>query len=567
MNPLSVDWRFTLAAALIAGVAVTGCSQGNEETPSASQNQTQPASAESEQRTSANTHPVTGAPLAEEQVFTYRALDESSSLDPQMVEDVDGSYIVRDLFEGLLNTDEQGNLVPGVAERYESADDNQTWTFYLREDAQWSDGKPVTAQDFVYAWQRAVNPELASPYAWYMQLMAIENAEAIINGEAEPSTLGVEAVDDYTFKVKLTRPLPYFPQMVTHSTTFPSPKWVIEEHGEEWTKPANLVGNGAFVLTEHVINERLVRERNERYWNNDENLMDKVVTLVINDENQALNRYDAGEIDKTEIPAGQYPRLEKEKPEQTHVIPRLCTYYYAFNNEVEPFDDARVRQALSYAIDRNIIVDNVLQGGQYPAYTFTPELTAGFTPPEVDFGGMTQEQRDQAAKDLLAEAGYGPDNPLNTTILYNTSEAHKKVAIAIQQMWKEKLGVNTTLENQEWKTFLTSRSDGNYEVARAGWCGDYNEASTFLDLMQSGSGYNDANYESEEYDQLVEEAKTLSDPNPVYTQMETLIAKDMPNAPIYHYTDAILLKPYVKGWPFEDVQQNIYSKNLYIVAH
>ncbi len=512
-------------------------------------------------------HPETGEALADEQVFTYRALDESSSLDPQVVEDVDGSYIVRDLFEGLLNSDAQGNLVPGVAERYESSNNNQTWTFYLREDAKWSDGKPVTANDFVYAWRRAVDPELASPYAWYMSLMAIENVDAILEGEKDKETLAVEAVDDYTFRVQLTRPLPYFPQMVTHATTFPSPQWVIEEHGEEWTKPANFVGNGAFVLTEHVINERLVRERSETYWDNENNMMDKVVTLVINDENQALNRYDAGEVDKTEIPAGQYPRLEKESPDEAHSIPRLCSYYYAFNNEVAPFDDVRVRQALSYAIDRDIIIDNVLQGGQFPAYTFTPELTAGFTPPDVAFGQMTQAERDAKAKELMAEAGYSTSNPLKTTILYNTSESHKKIAIAVAAMWKQKLGVNATLENQEWKTFLTTRSDGNFEIARAGWCGDYNEASTFLDLMQSESGYNDANYVSEEYDALAEKAKTMEDPSAAYTDMEELIAVDMPNAPIYHYADSLMIKPYVKGWPYEDVQQNIYSKELYIVEH
>lgn len=512
-------------------------------------------------------HPETGEVLAEEQVFTYRALDESSSLDPQVVEDVDGSYIVRDLFEGLLNSDAEGNLIPGVAERYESNDDNTVWTFYLRDNAKWSDGKPVTANDFVYAWKRAVDPELASPYAWYMSLMAIENVDAILDGSMDKGELGVEAVDDYTFRVQLTRPLPYFPQMVTHATTFPSPQWVIEEHGQEWTKPSNFVGNGAFVLTEHVINERLVRERNELYWDNENNMMDKVVTLVINDENQALNRYDAGELDKTEIPAGQYPRLEKERPDEAHSIPRLCAYYYAFNNDVEPFDDVRVRKALSYAIDRDIVINNILQGGQVPAYTFTPELTAGFTPPDVEFGQMTQAERDAKAKELMAEAGYGPSNPLNTSILYNTSESHKKIAIAVAAMWKQKLGVNATLENQEWKTFLTTRSDGNFEIARGGWCGDYNEASTFLDLMQSESGYNDANYDSAEYDRLAAEAQTMSDPSANYTKMEQLIAEDMPNAPVYHYTDVIMLKPYVKGWPFEDVQQNIYSKDLYIVKH
>lgn len=564
MKPIAIDWRLSLAATLIAGVTLAGCSQGGEDATSQTSSDEPSESAETREA-AGDAHPVTGEPLADEQVFTYRALDESSSLDPQLVEDVDGSYIVRDLFEGLLNSDEQGNVIPGVAERYET-EDNQTWTFHLRDDAQWSDGEPVTAQDFVYAWRRAVDPELASPYAWYMSLMALENVEAILDGEIPPSELGVEAIDETTLRVSLSRPLPYFAQMVTHATTFPAPQWVIEEHGDDWTKPGNLVGNGAFVLTEHVINERLVRERNELYWDNENNLMDRVVTLVINDENQALNRYDAGELDKTDVPAGQYPRLESEYPDQAHVFPQLCNYYYIFNTNVEPFDDPRVRRALSYAIDRNVVVDKVLQGGQYPAYTFTPTLTAGFTPPDVAWGEWTQEERDARAVELLAEAGYGPDNPLETSLLYNTDEAHRKVAIAVSSMWEEKLGVDAELENQEWTTFLTTRSEGNFEIARGAWCGDYNEPSTFLDLMQSRSGYNDANYDSEEYDRLLAEAQTQSDPSANYTALEELIAVDMPNAPVYHYTEVIMLKPDVKGWPFDDIQQNIYSRNLYIVA-
>ncbi|MEP4548404.1 MAG: peptide ABC transporter substrate-binding protein [Saccharospirillum sp.] len=565
IKPIAMDWRLTLAATLITGVTLAGCSQGPEDTASQSSS-SEPAESSQSQASSGMAHPVTGETLAEEQVFTYRALDESSSLDPQLVEDVDGSYIVRDLFEGLLNSNEQGDLIPGVAERYET-EDNQTWTFHLRDNAQWSDGEPVTANDFVYAWRRAVDPDLASPYAWYMSLMALENVEAILEGELPPSELGVEAIDESTLRVSLSRPLPYFAQMVVHGTTFPAPQWVIEEHGEDWTKPGNLVGNGAFVLTEHVVNERLVRERNERYWDNENNLMDRVVTLVINDENQALNRYDAGELDKTDVPAGQYPRLESELPDEAHVFPQLCNYYYIFNNEVEPFDDPRVRQALSYAIDRNVIVNNVLQGGQYPAYTFTPALTAGFTTPDVEWGQWTQAERDARAVELLAEAGYGPENPLETSLLYNTDEAHRKVAIAVSSMWQEKLGVTATLENQEWTTFLTTRSEGDFDIARGAWCGDYNEASTFLDLMQSDSGYNDAGYASEEYDRLAAEAQTELDPGTQYTAMEELIAADMPNAPVYHYTEVIMLKPDVKGWPFDDIQQNIYSRNLYKVAN
>lgn len=516
----------------------------------------------------AEVHPETDEKLADEQVFKYQTIDEISSFDPQLVEDVEGSRIARNLFEGLLNADKQGNPSPGVAERYESNDDNTVWTFYLREDAKWSDGTPVTAQDFEYAWKRAVDPELASPYAWYMSLMAMENVSAIIDGEMDKSELGVEALDDYTLQVNLTRPLPYFPQMVMHATTFPAPKWVIEEHGDEWTKPGNLVGNGAYVLDSFTVGERTVLKRNPQYWNNEDTIIDQVEVYVVNDENQALTRYQAGEFDKIKpIPAGQYPRLEEEYPDEAHAFPILCSYYYTINTDVEPFDDARVRKALSYALDRDVIVNNVTQGGQFPAYTFTPELTAGFTPPTVDFATMTQAERDAKAKELLEEAGYGPDNPLSFDLLYNTSESHRSIAVVASAMWKEKLGIDVTLENQEWQTYLTTRSEGNFDVARAGWCGDYNEASTFLDLMQSDSGYNDANYESEEYDELIAEAKTMQDPSEKYTQMELLIAEDMPIIPIYHYTETMMLKPYVKGWRFDDVQQNTYARELYIVEH
>ncbi|MBV6638627.1 MAG: peptide ABC transporter substrate-binding protein, partial [Mameliella sp.] len=241
-----------------------------------------------------------GTQLAADQTFTYRVLDEFSSFDPQVVEDVNGSEVVRDLFEGLYNQNADGEIVPGVALSHTVSEDNMTYTFTLRDDARWSDGKPVTAGDFVYAWQRAVNPELASPYAWYMELMSIQNGAAIIAGEKPITDLGVSAPDDHTLVVHLSQPLPYFAKMVTHATTFPSPKWAIEEHGQEWTRPGNIVSNGAYVLTEHVPKERSVRERNEMYWDNDKTVLERVVTLVIGDEAQGLTRWRAGEVDKTD---------------------------------------------------------------------------------------------------------------------------------------------------------------------------------------------------------------------------------------------------------------------------
>ncbi|MBL1435834.1 MAG: peptide ABC transporter substrate-binding protein [Rhodobacteraceae bacterium] len=510
---------------------------------------------------------MAGDTLAADQTFTYRVLDEHSSVDPQIVEDVSGSEIVRDLFEGLMNQDADGNLIPGVATGYTTNEEKNVYTFTLREDAKWSNGEPVTAGDFVYAWQRLVDPNTASPYSWFGELMSIEGVGPVLAGEADPSTLGVTAIDDHTLEVRLTASLPYFALMTTHGSTFPSPQAVIEEFGDDWTKPENIVSNGAYVLTEHVSNERSVRERNPMYWNNDETIIEKVVALVINDENTALTRYLAGELNRTEVPAGQYPRLHEEYPDQAISFPRLCSYYYTFNlseNGPEAFRDVRVRQALSYAIDRSIITEKVLQGGQFEAFTFTPGATAGFEVPSVEYSTMTQESRDAAAVALLADAGYGADNPLTFNMLYNTSEGHKKIAIAMSQMWKQKLGVTAVLANQEWKTFLETRGNQDFELARGAWCGDYNEASTFLDLLTSQSGYNDGKFASDEVDTLMNEAKTLTDATANYTRVEQILADEMPVIPVYHYAGVYMHTANLKNWPINNVEQNWYSRDLYI---
>ncbi|MEM7256538.1 MAG: peptide ABC transporter substrate-binding protein [Pseudomonadota bacterium] len=517
----------------------------------------------------ADSHVPADVKLAQDQTFTYRVLDEHSSVDPQVVEDTSGAEIVRDLFEGLMNQDEAGNLVPGVATGYEVNDDNTVYTFSLREEAKWSNGDPVTAHDFVYAWQRAADPELASPYQWFIELMSLKNAGAVIKGEMPVEELGVRAIDDATFEVTLSAPLPYFPQMTTHATTFPAPAAVIEKHGREWTKPGNIVSNGAYVLTEHLPGERSVRERNDMYWDNANTVIDKTVALVINDENVALTRFLAGELDRTEVPAGQFPRLQKEHPDEAISFPRLCNYYYTFNlsdSGPEAFKDVRVRKALALAVDRKIITENVLAGGQPQAYTFTPAAVADFAPPQTEMAAMSQPERDAMAKELLADAGFGADNPLTFEMVYNTSEAHKKIAVAMSQMWKQKLGVQTTLANMEWKVFLENRGNQNFELARGAWCGDYNEASTFLDLLDSESGYNDGKYANDALDGLLEQAKLSGDASDLYKQVENIIATEMPVIPVYHYAGVYMMGSDVGNWPVNNVEQNWYSKNLYKVA-
>ena len=504
--------------------------------------------------------------LAAEQTFTYRILDEIPTLDPQLNEDSEGYDVLRDLFEGLFNQDSTGKLAPGVAKEFQSANNNRTFTFLLRNDARWSNGDPLTAHDFVYAWRRAVDPKTASPYSWYISLATVKNADDIIAGKKPPEDLGVKAVDDFTLEVQLDQSLPYFPEMTTYATLFPVHQATIENHGIKWTRPENIVSNGAYILTEHVPNEFHKRKRNAMYWNDKATVIDTVIGRVINDENQALTRYFAGEVDHTGIPAGQYPNLVKKYPDEATSVPILCTYYYAINHteSANPgLHDVRVRKALSYAIDRNLLVDQVLKGGQYPAYNFVHRATAGFELPVIDYSTISQNELDAKAKDLMTAAGYGSENPLTLKLIYNTSESHKQIATVISQLWKQKLGVQTELVNYEWKTYLQIRQTQEFDLARAGWCGDYNEASTFLDLMTTASTSNSGRFSNPDVDRLMAESKTLEDPQDNYTEVELILADEMALIPIYHYTSVFMLNSQIKGWPYDNVQKNWYSKDLY----
>ncbi|WP_342651857.1 ABC transporter substrate-binding protein [Vibrio metschnikovii] len=494
---------------------------------------------------------------------------EVASLDPHKTEGVPESHVIRDLLEGLVNQDADGNTIPGVAERWETSD-NQTYTFYLRKDAKWSNGDPVTAQDFVYSWQRAVDPATASPYSWYMEYTKMKNAKEIIAGEKASTTLGVKALDDHTLVVELDTPLPYFVMMTGHTTMKPVHKGTIEKHGDEWTRAGNYVSNGAYMLDRWVVNERLELKRNPNYWDDSKTVINKVTFLPIENQVAEMNRFLSGEIHITnEVPIEHFRRLQRDHADSVSVVGSLCTYYYGFNNQKPPLDDVRVRKALSFAIDRDVIANAIMGQGEKPAYFLTPEITAGFQPEMPAYGKMTQQQRLAEAKKLLEEAGYNRSNPLRFNLLYNTSENHRKVATAIQSMWRSGLGVNVTLENQEWKTYLDSRREGNFDVTRAGWCGDYNEASSFLTLMKSSNSSNDPRYHNGEYDALMAKAMATTsekERQAIYAQAEKLLARDMPIAPIYQYVKSRLLSPQVGGFPSNNAEEKIYTKDLYLIA-
>lgn len=512
-----------------------------------------------------------GVQLSDKQTLVRNNGSEVQSLDPHKIEGVPESNVSRDLFEGLLISDVEGHPSPGVAEKWENKD-FKVWTFHLRKNAKWSDGTPVTAHDFVYSWQRLANPNTASPYASYLQYGHIANIDDIIAGKKPATDLGVKAIDDNTFEVTLSEPVPYFYKLLVHPSVSPVPKAAVEKFGEKWTQPANIVTNGAYKLKNWVVNERIVLERNTQYWDNDKTVINQVTYLPISSEVTDVNRYRSGEIDMTynNMPIELFQKLKKEIPNEVRVDPYLCTYYYEINNQKAPFNDVRVRTALKLAMDRDIIVNKVKNQGDLPAYSYTPPYTDGAKLVEPEWFTWSQEKRNEEAKKLLAEAGYTDDKPLTFDLLYNTSDLHKKLAIAVASIWKKNLGANVKLENQEWKTFLDTRHQGTFDVARAGWCADYNEPTSFLNTMLSDSSNNTAHYKSPEFDKLIADTLKVTDEaqrTELYAKAEQQLDKDSAIVPLYYYVNARLVKPWVGGYTGKDPMDNIYVKNLYIIKH
>jgi oligopeptide transport system substrate-binding protein len=511
-----------------------------------------------------------GAQLAEQQQIVRHIKDEPASLDPLKAVGLPEIQVIRDLFEGLTNQDAQGKIVPGVAQSWSSSD-NKTWVFTLRNNARWSNGEPVTAQDFVYSWQRLVDPKNSSGSAGFAGLSGIENAAAITKGEMTPDKLGVTAQSKTQLKVTLDRPVPWFPALVANVALFPVPQKVIAQQRDSWTAPGKLVGNGAYQLSERVVNEKIVLTRNPHYWDDAHSVLTKVTFVPINEESSATKRYRANDIDITEsFPKNMYALLKKTLPGEVYTPDQLGTYYYAFHTQKGPTADVRVRKALSWSIDRNVIADKVLGTGEKPAWHFTPDVTAGFKPLPTFMQQHDQNALNAQAKSLLAAAGYGPGKPLKLKLLYNTSESHQKIAIAVASMWKKNLGVDVTLENQEWKTYIDSRNSGNFDVIRASWVGDYNEPSTFLNLLTSGSSSNIARFNNADYDAVVAKASRETSEqarNSDYNRAEQILAEQAPIAPIYQYTNGRLIKPWVKGYPITNPEDVAYSRELWIEKH
>ncbi|OOS23372.1 ABC transporter substrate-binding protein [Moraxella pluranimalium] len=497
--------------------------------------------------------------------ITINNASEPETLDPQLAQGVQEANIIRQFSEGLVSTDNDGNLIPGIATEWTTSD-NKVWTFKLR-DAKWSNGDPVTAEDFVYSFRRLVDPATGSYYASYLEDAKLVNAQAVIDGKVKPEELGIKAIDDKTLEITLSEPVPYFVDMMIHSSVQPVHRATVEKFGEKWTDPANIVVNGAYKPSEWVINEKIVLQKNPSYYDADKVKLESLTVLPIPQATTDVLRYQAGEIDITasELPPEQFEQLKKDHGDELKTAPTLCTYYYDLNHEKPPFNDPKVRQALALTLDREQIAEKVMGQGQVVAYQFTPTAIKGNVKYTPEWQAWDKAKRIEEAKKLLAEAGYSESNPLNFDLLYDTNESHKKIAVAASSLWKDSLGfVNVNLTNQEWKSYLDSRRNGNYQMARARWCGDYNEASTFLNLRKSNNTNNWTRYKSAEFDKVMAQtlAADLSDADRVklYEQAEGILDKDHAHIDIFYYANVRLVKPRVGNYANKDPLDQWHAK-------
>ena len=494
---------------------------------------------------------VLAAPAMAESVIRIGNVGEPESLDPHKVAGTWENRIVGEMFLGLTTEDAEANAVPGAAESWTISDDGKTYTFTIREH-NWSDGTPVTAGDFAYAFARILDPANAAKYAWL--LYPIAGAQAFNGGEtSDPASIGVKAIDDRTLEVTLENSTPYFLDQLTHYTGFPVPQHKVEELGSDWVKPGNIIGNNAYVVSEWTPNAEIVALKNPEFYDADNVAIDKIIYYPDEDRNSVLKRFRAGEIDyAADFASEQIDWLRENLPDETRISPYLGIYYYPINGTREPLDNPNVRQALSMAINRAAITDKILKTGELPAYSFVPPGTGNYGEPAyVSWKDTPYDQRVEQAKAMLAEAGIGPDSPISLELKYNTSENHKKVAIAVASMWKP-LGVNVSLFNSEVKVHYNSLDENDFDVARAGWIADYNDAENFLSLLATSTGkQNYGRYSNADYDRLMGEAAATSDLTAraaLLRQAEQIAMDEAATIPIYYYVSKNLVSQKVQGW-------------------
>lgn len=492
---------------------------------------------------------------------------EPETLDPRKSTGIPESTVQAQLFEGLTTIDAKNNPLPAMAERWEVSADGMKYKFFLRPGIKWSNGDPVTAYDFEYAWKTTLSPELGAKYSY--QLYYVKNGEAYNKGLTTADKVGVKALDDKTLEVLLEKPTAYFLSLTSFHTLYPVPRRIVEANPKWAADPKTLIGNGPFKMVNWVHNSKIELVKNEQYWDAAKVKMPRLEFILTESGSTEVAMFDNNQLDMGDnAPPSEYPRLKREG--RLQISPYLGTYFFCFNVTKPPLDNVKVRQALSLAIDRQAIITNVTKGEQRVALAWVPPGLAD-ADPGSDFrqkGGDYLKDADiQTAKRLLAEAGYPEGRGLPPIeLIYNTHDVHKAIAEAVQEMWRKNLGVNVRLANQEWKVFINTRSQGNYQIARHGWIGDYADPMTFLDMFESGVGNNDAQYKNPRYDSLIRMAKTSLNPEIRFKAMheaEKLLMDDAVIAPLYFYTRITMVKPNVKGYQ-RSVLGHVYFKEAYL---
>ena len=495
------------------------------------------------------------------QQLVFNLGEDPETMDPTLNNSSGAGTMILNAFEGLMVLDENDQPVEGTAESMEVSEDGLVYTFKIREDAKWSDGEAVTADNFKYSWLRALNKETAAEYAY--QLFYIKNAEKFYNGEATAEEVGINVIDEKTLEVTLETPTAYFPQLLAFTTYVPLREDIVSANPEGWaTNPETYVSNGPFKLVQWDMKDQLVFEKNENYWDKDSVKLESLTFKLVTDDTTAYSELKAGNFDMVNsVPTNELePGIEEGL---VHVNPKLGNYYFAINvgkqdtlseDVKEVLNNKLVRQALNLAIDRQEIIDNVGKAEQIPAYSFVPqgitdENGNDFASKEY-YDPSDMEGNIAKAKELLKEAGYENGNGIPTIeLMYNSEGAHKDICQIIQQNWEE-IGVNVELTNQEWAVFLNTRQQGDYQIARHGWIGDYIDPMTFLDLWVTGGGNNDCGFSNARYDELIAAAKVETDSAKrleMLREAEDILMDEMPILPIYYYTTVTAANENVKG--------------------
>lgn len=504
----------------------------------------------------------------EQQILHVGNGDEIADVDPHTTTGSTEHNVQTALFEGLVSQDaETLEIKPAVADSWTVSDDGKIYHFHIRDNAKWSNGDKLVAQDFVDTWRRALLPALGNQWASY--LFVIKNAEAFYNGEIKDfAEVGVKALSDQELEIILANNTPYFLQLLAHNSTYPLhiktilKFGAIDERSTLWTRAENFVGNGPFSLSEWTPQKVISVKKNRYYWDAEHVRLNEIRFYPVQGEVNQERAYRAGQLhlfDKLPKEKIAYYRDKKDPAHRT--FPMYGTYFYRFNTTIKPFDDVRVRKALAYALDRESLVKNVTKGGELAAYTLTPPNPHGYT----STSKMLYDP--QKAKELLAEAGYpnGVGFP-KMKLLYNTSEGHQKIAVAIQEMWKKALGIEIQLENQEWKTFLENQRTMNYQLCRASWIGDYIDPDTFLQLFITNGGNNETGWSNLTYDKLIKSAAAATNEKErfeYFQQAEKILNDEVPIIPIYTYVGNRLVSPSVKGWK-NHLQDTWLYKDLYL---